>query len=78
MMMASAARSSSAVSSTTTGGLPGPATTARLGCCMAARATAGPPVTQIKAMSRCLKRASADSSVGSTITQIRLSMPSSR
>ena len=37
----------SAVSSTTTGGFPGPATIARLLDYNAARATAGPPVTQI-------------------------------
>ena len=46
-MIERAARSRSAVSSTTTGGLPGPATMARLPLFIAARATAGPPVTQI-------------------------------
>ena len=76
--MQRAARSRSAVSSTTTGGLPGPATIARLACCMAALATPGPPVTQSRLMSRCLKMALAVSSVGSVIRHIRLSMPRSR
>ena len=76
-MIARAARSRSAVSSTTTGGFPGPATTARLPEFRAARATAGPPVTQIIATSGCRKMMSAVSSVGSVITQIRLSMPRS-
>ena len=44
----------------------------------AARATAGPPVTQISFMPRWLKIASADSIVGSAMTQIRLSIPRSR
>ncbi len=76
-MMARAARSKSAVSSTTTGGLPGPATIARFACRMAARATAGPPVTHNSATPGCLKIASAVSSVGSVMTQIRLSIPRS-
>ena len=38
---------------------------ARFACCMAARATAAPPVTLIRFTSRCLNSVSADSSVGS-------------
>ena len=37
-------------------GLPGPATIARLPLLSAARATAGPPVTQINATPRCLEQ----------------------
>src|SRR3954464_5150095 len=64
-----------AVSSTTTGGLPGPATVARLVAFSAARATAGPPVTTSSGMPRWLKIWSAVSSVGGTMQVIRPSMP---
>ncbi len=77
-MMHRAARSRSAVSLTTTGGLPGPATIARLVCIIAARPTAGPPVTQIRLTSGSVNSALADSIVGSVSTQIRLSRPRSR
>ena len=77
-MIDRAALSRSAVSSTTTGGLPGPATIARLLDSRAAFATAGPPVTQISFTPRCLKSSAALSSVGSAIRAMRLSMPMSR
>src|SRR5688572_20850975 len=64
-----------AVSSTTTGGLPGPATIARLVAFSAARATAGPPVTTSRGMPRWLKIWSAVSSVGGTTQVIRWSIP---
>ncbi len=54
----------SAVSSTTTGGLPGPAQTARLPLFMAARTTGVPPVTTSRRMSLWTMSAWADSSVG--------------
>src|SRR5688572_8020074 len=64
-----------AVSSTTTGGFPGPATIERFFAASAARATAGPPVTTSRGMSRWLKIWSAVSSVGGTMQVIRFSMP---
>src|SRR4051812_46513900 len=64
-----------AVSSTTTGGLPGPATIARLLAFSAARATAGPPVTTNRLIPRWWKTSSAVRSVGGTMIVIRCSMP---
>ncbi len=66
------------MSSTTTGGLPGPATIARLLDWRAAFATAGPPVTQINFTPRWLKSWPADSSDGSATSEMRLSTPMSR
>ncbi len=49
----------------------GPATTARLPLLRAARATAGPPVTQINDTERCLNNCCADSKVGSQMSEIK-------
>ena len=70
-----AAFSRQAVASTTTGGLPGPATIARLLLASAARATAGPPVTTRSRTPRCSNRSLADSSVGGSMIVSRLSSP---
>src|SRR3954466_411929 len=75
LMIDSAVLRRHAVSSTTTGGLPGPATMARLVAFSAARATAGPPVTTSSGMPRWLKIASAVSSVGGTTHVMRWSIP---
>src|SRR5262245_28011618 len=74
-MIDTAALSRQAVSSTTTGGLPGPATIARLDALSAARATAGPPVTTSSEIPRWWNNCSAVSSVGAAMTVIRCSMP---
>ncbi|OQB89539.1 MAG: hypothetical protein BWX84_02370 [Verrucomicrobia bacterium ADurb.Bin118] len=73
-----AALSRQLVPSTNTGGLPGPAHTARLPLAIAAFTTPGPPVTQSNRTFSFRAMASNDSSVGGSMMLARFSMPSSR
>ncbi len=73
--MSLAARSRCAVSSTTAGGLPGPAAMARLPEFIAARTTAGPPVTTSRRTFLCFISACAESIVGSASAHSRFSGP---
>ena len=76
-MMWRAAWSRSAQGSTTTGGFPGPAAITRFPAPIAARTTAGPPVTQTRAMSGWRKSAWVASMLASSKEQIPLRTPSS-
>ncbi len=73
--MSLAAFSTWAVSSTTAGGLPGPAHTARFPEFIAARTTAGPPVTTTRRVFLCFISACAESMVGSPMQHKRFSGP---
>ena len=73
--MSRPALSMSAVSSTTTGGLPGPAQTARLPLRMASCTTPGPPVTSNILTPGCFINACAVSMVGSITAVTRLAGP---
>ena len=78
LTMSRPAFAKSAVSSTTTGGLPGPAAITFLPLFIAARTTAGPPVTTSRFTSGCSNSACALSIVGSLTVHSTFGGPPAR